>query len=74
MPGYLGNLIHPSPVKGLVFLPTMSVIVLLILVSIAVAAGFLGLFFWAVKDGQYDDDTTPAIRILFDDEPGKPRS
>lgn len=47
----------------------MSVIVLLILASIAVAAGFLGLFLWAVKDGQYDDDTTPAIRILFD-EPG----
>ncbi len=45
----------------------MSVIVLLIVVSIAVAAAFLGMFLWAVKDGQYDDDTTPAIRILFDD-------
>lgn len=46
----------------------MGVIVLLILASIAVAAGFLGLFLWAVKDGQYEDDITPAIRILFDDE------
>lgn len=51
----------------------MSVIVLLIMASIAVAAGFLGLFLWAVKDGQYDDDTTPAIRILFDDTGGDRR-
>jgi cbb3-type cytochrome oxidase maturation protein len=51
----------------------MSVIVLLIVASIAVAAGFLGLFLWAVKDGQYDDDTTPAIRILFDDAGGDRR-
>jgi len=51
----------------------MSVIVLLILASLAVAAGFLGLFLWAVKDGQYDDDTTPAIRILFDDDKRRKR-
>lgn len=45
----------------------MSVIALLLLVSLLVAGGFLGLFFWAVRDGQYDDDVTPAIRILFDE-------
>jgi len=24
-------------------------------------------FLWAVKSGQYDDDYTPSIRILFED-------
>ena len=26
------------------------------------------MYIWAVKDGQFDDDKTPAMRILFDDE------
>lgn len=33
-----------------------------------VAVGFLIAFFWAVDSGQYDDNHTPAIRMLFDDE------
>ena len=45
----------------------MKVIFLLILVSLIVAAGFLYAFLWAVKDGQFEDDYTPAVRILFDD-------
>ncbi|MEM1121897.1 MAG: cbb3-type cytochrome oxidase assembly protein CcoS, partial [Bacteroidota bacterium] len=28
-------------------------------------------FFWAVKSGQYDDDYTPSVRILFDDNKGR---
>lgn len=36
--------------------------------SLFVALIFLGLFFWAVRDGQYDDAHTPAIRILFDNK------
>lgn len=46
----------------------MQIIVFLIVLSLLVAGGFLFAFFWAVKDGQYDDDMTPAMRILFDDE------
>lgn len=46
----------------------MSVIYLLILVSLVVAVCFLGAFLWAVKDGQYDDDYSPSVRILFDDD------
>lgn len=46
----------------------MSVIILLIIVSILVAAGFLVAFLWSVKSGQMDDDYTPSVRILFDDE------
>lgn len=46
----------------------MSVIFILITISMLVAGSFLLAFFWAVKSGQYDDDQTPAIRILFEDE------
>jgi len=46
----------------------MSVIVVLIGVSIIVAAGFLLAFLWAVKSGQYDDDISPSVRILYDND------
>lgn len=46
----------------------MKVILLLIVLSLTVALLFLIAFFWSVKTGQYDDDYTPSIRILFDDE------
>ncbi|KFF05871.1 cbb3-type cytochrome oxidase assembly protein CcoS [Flavobacterium reichenbachii] len=46
----------------------MSVIYLLITVSIFVAIGFFIAFVIAVKSGQYDDDYTPSVRMLFDDE------
>jgi cbb3-type cytochrome oxidase maturation protein len=45
----------------------MSVIILLIVAGGTVAAGFLGAFAWAVLSGQFDDTSTPPIRILFDD-------
>ena len=45
----------------------MAVILLLILVSVLVAAGFLLAFLWSVKTGQMDDDYTPSVRILFED-------
>ncbi|CAM3694832.1 cytochrome cbb3 oxidase maturation protein CcoS [Flavobacterium saliperosum S13] len=46
----------------------MSVIYLLISISIVVAAVFLYIFIRAVKSGQFDDDYTPSVRMLFDDE------
>jgi cbb3-type cytochrome oxidase maturation protein len=46
----------------------MSVIYILISISIVVAIGFLVAFVLAVKSGQYDDDYTPSVRMLFDDE------
>lgn len=45
----------------------MGVIFILILVSLIVAIGFLIAFIWAVKDGQYEDDYGPSVRMLFDD-------
>ena len=45
----------------------MSALFILIGVSILVAASFLMAFLWSVKAGQYDDDYTPSVRMLFDD-------
>jgi cbb3-type cytochrome oxidase maturation protein len=47
----------------------MSVLILLIACSILIAGGFLVAFIWSVKKGQYDDDYTPSVRMLFDDPP-----
>ncbi|MFN3942021.1 MAG: cbb3-type cytochrome oxidase assembly protein CcoS [Flavobacterium sp.] len=46
----------------------MSVIYILISVSIIVALLFLWAFIQAIKSGQYDDDYTPSVRMLFDNE------
>lgn len=46
----------------------MSVIYILITISIIVAICFFFAFVKAVKSGQYDDDYTPSVRMLFDDE------
>ena len=47
----------------------MSVIILLLAVSLSVGLTFVAAFCWAVKDGQFEDDYSPAHRILFDDKP-----
>ena len=49
----------------------MSVILILILASLAVALIFLAGFIWAVRAGQFEDTCTPAMRILSEDEAGK---
>ena len=46
----------------------MSIIFLLIFFSMVLAIAFLIAFIWSVKDGQFDDDYTPSVRILFEDE------
>ena len=46
----------------------MGVIILLIIVSVLVAGGFLIAFLWSVNTGQMDDDYTPSVRMLFEDE------
>lgn len=40
----------------------------MLIVSLIIALFFLGSFMWATKTGQYDDDYTPSVRILFEDE------
>jgi len=46
----------------------MNIIFYLIIISLIVAGGFLAAFLWAVRDGQYDDDYTPGMRILLEDD------
>jgi len=46
----------------------MSVIYILLTISIVVAIGFFIAFIMAVRTGQFDDDYTPSVRMLFEDE------
>jgi cbb3-type cytochrome oxidase maturation protein len=49
----------------------MSAIIILILLGIVVAGGFLIAFVWAVRNGQFDDDYSPSVRMLFENKKPK---
>ena len=49
----------------------MEVIFILIAISLILAVTFLFLFFRAMKNGQFDDNYTPSVRILFENQPKK---
>jgi cbb3-type cytochrome oxidase maturation protein len=46
----------------------MAVIFLVLPLAILLAAVGVIAFMWAVRKGQYDDLTTPSVRMLFEDE------
>ena len=46
----------------------MGIMPLLIICSILVAGGFLVAFLWATRNGQYDDLTTPSMKMLFEEQ------
>jgi len=46
----------------------MNILFILIGVSLFAALIFLAMFIWAVKSGQYEDNYTPSVRILFEEE------
>jgi cbb3-type cytochrome oxidase maturation protein len=46
----------------------MSAFIILIGVSLVVAIGFLFAFFWAVGNRQYEDEYTPSVRMLFEED------
>ena len=46
----------------------MGMIYIMLIVSLIIALFFLVSFFWATRSGQFDDDYTPSVRVLFDDE------
>ncbi|MBI3880539.1 MAG: cbb3-type cytochrome oxidase assembly protein CcoS [Verrucomicrobia bacterium] len=46
----------------------MSIILILIPLSILFALAFLGAFIWSVRSGQFEDTTTPPMRLLLDDK------
>lgn len=45
----------------------MTILLLLIPLSLALLAGAIWAFAWAVKSGQFDDLETPPLDILADD-------
>lgn len=47
---------------------TMGVLYILIPTALIILAVSLIAFRWALKDGQFDDLKTPALRILVDDQ------
>jgi len=49
----------------------MSVILILILASLLMATIFLVGFIWSVRSGQYEDTTTPSMRVLMEESSGQ---
>ncbi len=49
----------------------MSVLFLLVPIALVLVGIALVAYVWAVRRGQFDDLTTPAIRALHEDEGGK---
>ncbi|AZA78375.1 cbb3-type cytochrome oxidase assembly protein CcoS [Chryseobacterium sp. G0186] len=46
----------------------MDILYLMILCSVSLAAIFLVVFIVYARKGQFEDDESPAVRILLDDE------
>lgn len=43
-------------------------------ISLVLAITFLVAFIWAVKSGQYEDDFSPSLRILYEEKIKKEES
>ena len=48
----------------------MSVLFLLVPLAILLVAIFVGAYVWSTRTGQFDDLTTPAMRVVHDDVQG----
>jgi len=46
----------------------VEIIYWLIPLTILILIGAVYVFFWAVKDGQFDDLDSPAVNLLFDND------
>jgi cbb3-type cytochrome oxidase maturation protein len=49
----------------------MEVLFVLLPLALTFAATAVGVFLWAARSGQFDDLTTPAVRMLHDDVPAR---
>ncbi|MFV0238419.1 MAG: cbb3-type cytochrome oxidase assembly protein CcoS [Flavobacteriales bacterium] len=52
----------------------MEILFLMILTSLSLAVIFLITFIISARNGQFDDDYAPAVRILLEDNPKKEQS
>lgn len=50
----------------------MSVIYIVLPLALLVVIAAVVAYVWAARSGQFDDTTTPAVRMLFEDEPKSP--
>jgi cbb3-type cytochrome oxidase maturation protein len=46
----------------------MEILYLMVLCSVTLALLFLGLFLYSLKQGQFDEGESPAVRILFNNK------
>lgn len=46
----------------------MSVLFVLVPLAILLVAIFVGAYVWGTRSGQFDDLTTPAMRVVHDDD------
>ncbi|MDY3316733.1 cbb3-type cytochrome oxidase assembly protein CcoS [Riemerella anatipestifer] len=46
----------------------MEILYLMVICSVSLAVVFLIIFIIGAKKGQFEDDESPAVRILLDDE------
>ncbi|RRQ47160.1 cbb3-type cytochrome oxidase assembly protein CcoS [Chryseobacterium sp. SC28] len=46
----------------------MEILFLMIICSVSLAVIFLIIFIIGARKGQFEDDESPAVRMLFDDE------
>jgi cbb3-type cytochrome oxidase maturation protein len=49
----------------------MLIVYALVPFALLLGLGFLWLFVWNAKTGQYEDLVTPAVRILIDESEGE---
>ena len=52
----------------------MRILLLLVPISLVLLGAAIWAFVWAVRRGQFDDLDTPALDILREDEPARPRA
>ena len=46
----------------------MSVLYIVVPLALLIVAGAVAAFIWATRSGQFDDLSTPGVRVLFDEE------
>lgn len=47
----------------------MEALLILLVISLLVASAFLIAFIFSIRAGQFDDDYTPSVRMLYENEP-----
>jgi cbb3-type cytochrome oxidase maturation protein len=52
----------------------VSVIFIVLPLAVLVVLAAVAAYLWAARRGQFDDLTTPALRVLHDEETGEPRA